>query len=164
MVQITPMVTNHEAKHDIMSKQLAVLVAAIATLLLSITGAHAQTTTVKVTMDVIETYDFIELKCECDHPKGEQATGHITHSGPYTHTFVLGPKNGQNFWIWWDTLKGKANLTVEVDGVVVFKGECKGNAKGEVRLEDTSTDAVIKRDGAPRLEKCNDKPITYIRF
>lgn len=117
----------------------------------------------KATIQIIETYGFAELKCESDG-EGAFATGNIKTAGTYSYTWDLGPRNGQNFWIWWDTLKAKVNLMVEADGTLIFHGECTRNSDGESRLSDTSTDAFIKRKGAPRLEDHNTDPISYIRF
>ena len=38
----------------------------------------------QISIDVLETYDFIEFKCE-PNQKGERATGRITTAGRYTY-------------------------------------------------------------------------------
>ena len=45
---------------------------------------HQAIMLLQISIDVLETYDFIEFKCESNQ-KGERATGRITTAGRYTY-------------------------------------------------------------------------------
>lgn len=123
----------------------------------------ARAVTVEVNITPTKINSFIEFKVESDQLGGEKATGHITRTGARTWKWEVGTSN-QNIWFWWDTLDGDAELTISVDGTVVFKGACSHLGKGEVKVKNTSSKPKIyKTDGSPRLREYLGEP-TFVLF
>lgn len=123
----------------------------------------AQAVTLEITINPTKINSFIEFKAESDHLGGEKATGHVTQIGAKTWKWDVGPSN-QNIWFWWDTLDGDADLTISVDGTVVFQGLCSHIGKGEVKVKNTcSNPKAHKTEGSPRLKEYLGEP-TFVLF
>jgi hypothetical protein len=96
---------------------------------------------------------FVEFKCESDDGNGEGATGHLTpDDGQKSLAWDMGSWT-DNPWFWWDTVNGKADLTIMVNGVCVFDGYCASMGDGECR--------VISTCGNPRIYRTHGHIALY---
>lgn len=115
------------------------------------TSAKAVTLSVTIQGKDLGGKNWAEFKAESDQKNGEVTTGHITTNQEKTCEWDMGGSN-QNIWFFLDTLVGSAHITVKVDGVVVFDGDCIHDRTGEVRVKDTCVNpTVYKTDGSPYL-------------
>ena len=104
----------------------------------------------QVVIHVTKVNDIVEFKAESDTLGHEVATGHLG-VGDYQWTWHMGPP-GRNIWFWWDTMNGAANITIKVNGEVLFDGSCVGGRNGEVSVISTcSQPDVYRTSGSPRL-------------
>ena len=127
------------------------------------TAISLRAVTIETTIKPTKINSFIEFKVESDQLGGEKTTGHLTQRGAKTWKWEVGPSN-QNIWFWWETLDGEAELTISVDGTIVFQGLCSHFGKGEVKVRNTcSSPRVYRTEGSPRLKEYLGEP-TFVLY
>jgi hypothetical protein len=105
-------------------KKMLFLAACSALMSLSIAqSALATDVTFEVSVHGTSDKNFDEFKVE-GSSDGEKATGHIVNDGTVTYPFTFDTRKNDQIWVWIDTLRAPADLTIKVDNIPVFHGYC----------------------------------------
>jgi hypothetical protein len=132
-----------------------------ATLALAICPA-AHAATAEVTINVIEARgEGVEfILAHTDGPSFQ--TGALKKSGQQTWRWDLGIPHSDVFF-YWNYFHGIADVSIRVDGTMIFSGRCVGDRTKNTRLADTCRRPKrYKRDGYPSIREPKDEPVSIL--